>query len=394
MHARTGSGQDADITRRCPGVPGLRRPQSDGALPDGRPFPPTLIRPNGPVRGRFAAGLLALVVLMLVAFNLLTTQAIRGASERAHAFGLASDAFSDARFAASEEQSLEWEYWTAPSPEVRARLAAAATRFEASLRSILALESSQGGLDPRDRPAILVMLTNQATYLAAVQTMFDAEDAGNAALAHEIDAQTVDPAIDQLVENGVGEEAVERRRGALAALGPTSMPPRTSSPRRHPVVFGVGLALLALFLLVLQGLPGTRYRRRRSAVPVARPERVGRRRDRGRAGLWIDLHQPCRGAGGPRAWAPEALAGTNVLALVHEEDAAAVAALLRQAGLAPGDPITIEIRLAIAADDVRDFEVIATSLLADASVRGIVLHPPGCLRAQGIRAAAQTPRLP
>jgi diguanylate cyclase (GGDEF)-like protein/PAS domain S-box-containing protein len=77
-----------------------------------------------------------------------------------------------------------------------------------------------------------------------------------------------------------------------------------------------------------------------------------------------------------RSWGyePPALAGTTLLDLMHGDDRSALRALLAQATSRPGANIDTELRVRHADASYRDVEVIATNLLADPAIHGVVLN--------------------
>jgi len=321
--------------------------------------------------GRFSEVLLALVVFVLVAFNLWTTGAIRAASERVQSYGTESDVFQQARFAVSEEESFERKYRLQPGLEWRAKHAAAAALLVSSLQNVLAIHERDGGsglegdVDERSMQAVMA---SHVRYVDAVGRMFDAVDAGNTALVDQIDAQEVDPAFSQIV-NAVAAAASRHRQAALAALADLNGTEELIGSAT-PIVLGAGLALLFLFSLVMRGYQsqlrrsGQRFRSlvQNASDAVAIVAADGTMTYVSPAANRVLRHDPA------------ALEGTNALDLVHPDDAAAARALLANASMTPDDPITIELRLAVAGDEVRDFEVIAINLLGEPAVRGIVIN--------------------
>jgi diguanylate cyclase (GGDEF)-like protein/PAS domain S-box-containing protein len=320
--------------------------------------------------GRLASGLLALVIVVLVAFSLWTTAAIRTATDRAQSYGTESDSFQQAKFAMSEEESLGRKYRLQPSPEWKTKYAEAAALLVSSLEDVQALhagDAASGLAADDDSRLIQTVLATHAIYLDAFGRMLDAFDAGNTALADQLDVQQVDPAFTQIV-NAVAVAATEHREFALAALADLNATENLISAA-EPVVLAVGVALLIFFGLVMRGYRSEVRRsdqRFRSlvqnasdAVAVVDPD--GTLTYVSPAASRVLHHDPA------------ALEGTNALALVHPDDAAAVRTLLADALMAPDQPITIELRVPVAGDEVRDFELIALNLLGEPAVRGIVM---------------------
>ena len=83
---------------------------------------------------------------------------------------------------------------------------------------------------------------------------------------------------------------------------------------------------------------------------------------------------------------PEQLVGVDLYQRVHPDDVAEAARLLAAVRTHPGTTTSGSLRLLHDGDGWRDFEVIATNLLADPAVAGIVLTFARHHRAQGLRA--------
>ncbi len=321
--------------------------------------------------GRFASILLAVVVLVLVGFSLLTTSAIRDATVRAQAYGTESDAFEQAKFAMSEEESLGRKYRLQPSPAWKTAHAAAAALLVSSLNEVLAMHAPDTAsvlADDSDTRVIDGVLAMHATYLNEFDRMIAAFDAGETALSDQIDVQQVDPVFAKIV-NAVDAAASAHRQKTLAALADLDAIERRISAT-EPAVLAVGLGLVLLFGLVLRAYRrqlrrgGQRYRslvqNASDAVAIVDADGV------------IGYVSPA--ASRVLRHDPATLVGTNALALTHPEDAAAARALLADALMAPDRPIAVGLRLAVAREEVGDFEVTAINLLGEPAVRGIVMN--------------------
>ena len=72
---------------------------------------------------------------------------------------------------------------------------------------------------------------------------------------------------------------------------------------------------------------------------------------------------------------PEQVLERSLAEMVHHSDAARVTTMVAAAAAAlPGQPLTSEFRVRHASGEWRDVEVLATNLLADEAVQGIVLN--------------------
>lgn len=76
---------------------------------------------------------------MLITFNLWTTGASHAATDRAKESWIATNTLQQAKFAASEEHSLELEYRLLPGPRWRTKDTEASALLVSSLENVLAM---------------------------------------------------------------------------------------------------------------------------------------------------------------------------------------------------------------------------------------------------------------
>ena len=150
--------------------------------------------------------------------------------------------FEGARFAVAAEESLERKYRLEPSVQVRER------HHKAGLALLAALEGARD-LDPAFSSRIDALVALHGDYLLAIDHMFSAVDAGNAALATEIDGNEVDPRFDTLEEKvfELSDQQRDLTRANLESL---------SSVQSHimlatPIVLLLGLGLVGLCWYIL-----------------------------------------------------------------------------------------------------------------------------------------------
>jgi len=155
-----------------------------------------------------------------------------------------SDYYEHAAAAVAAEESLERKYRLEPGSGVRARYDSAAADLQAALTAVVAHGSAGDGQVARRE------LDAHAIYLTSIVRMFAAIDRGEQAEALRIDGQEVDPRFDA-VSDAVSVAAREHHDAAVRALADMH-DLATVTSRATPVVFAVGLVLVALFSAALR----------------------------------------------------------------------------------------------------------------------------------------------
>ena len=193
-------------------------------------------------RSRIASGALVLVLLAVSVFAVWTSQATSIAASRAAAAHDRSDQYALASSAVDAEESLERKYRLEPGPEIRTRYNAAT----AGLLSALGHVRQDGGAG--DRVFVDRVLAEHRDYLAAIDRMFAAVDRGDTATVLLIDNREVDPFFAG-IQKAVGAAAGHEHQIALAELADLQRLENLSR-QLTPVVFLVGLALVAVFVSI------------------------------------------------------------------------------------------------------------------------------------------------
>ncbi|WP_156380696.1 EAL domain-containing protein [Pseudolabrys sp. Root1462] len=321
--------------------------------------------------GRLAPIGLAIVLVLLLAFALLSallTYQVGSAAKQASSL---SDIFNGARYDVGAEESLERKYRLEPSPEVRGRHATAAS----SLVSALGQAHDLG--DAADRALVDSVLTTHRQYLSAIEHMFAAVDAGNIELATKIDGEEVDPSFAD-IETRIDGAANTHRALAENNLNKLATV-QASVLIATPIVFIVGLGLLVLFWRALQA-----YRKQAILAMTNETAAIARRERRFRALVHSssDVVMICAADGiityeGPTAqsawgYAVGALLDTPIAELVHPDDHAAWRDFFGQLCGSPGATRSAELRLRNAGGVWAESEVTLTNMLADPAVLGLV----------------------
>ncbi len=338
-------------------------------------FGRALLKQGGP--GHLASlGLLALLVT-LPGFALwgATSTYETGVAVR-HATEL-SNFFEEARYAVGAEESLERKYRLEPGEEVRSRHRAAA----AVLVEILHKASLLG--TAADRLLIDDVLVRHVAYLEAIRRMFAAVDAGDTVAANAIDRSEVDPSFDAIETRVVAASNRHRVDAAdhLTALSDI----QRSVLIATPIIFALGMGLVLFFWKMLRSF---QRRAEEGLLREASTTRSSERRFRGLVQNASDLILICAAPGtityqspaAETAWGFPAteLLGEPIVALTYPDDQPALRELwdqLRQASPEGADAATrtTELRLRDGTGLWRHAELIATNLLHDPAVQGIVV---------------------
>jgi diguanylate cyclase (GGDEF)-like protein len=159
-------------------------------------------------------------------------------------FSELSNAFEQARFAVAAEESLNRKYRLQPSAEVLGRHREAAASLLAALRRARELG------EPADDALIGDVLAMHKEYLLAIDRMFAAVDAGDAAAGNEIDRTDVDPKFDE-IEARVFAAADAHRAAAVRRLDELAYA-QTSVMAVTLCAFAIGMGLVVLFVFVLR----------------------------------------------------------------------------------------------------------------------------------------------
>lgn len=190
-----------------------------------------------------SAGLL--VVLVCVSgFAIWSSWATSQAAERAIASSIMSDHFSSAATAVSAQESLERKYRLEPGPDVLARYDQASH----DLLDAMALVRRDG--KAQDHALADRVAEAYVPYRQSIDKMFNAVDLGNTALVLQIDNEEVDPRF-ELIEGLVTKAANTHHTGSLTDLAELRAQ-ETFTARATPIVFVLGLGLVALFSTVLR----------------------------------------------------------------------------------------------------------------------------------------------
>jgi len=333
---------------------------------------PFMRRMDSTLVARFASLSLASVFLLLFIFAIGGAFLTYRAGTAAKHFSELSDLFDGARSAVAAEESLERKYRLEPSDKVRSRHRDAGNDLHTKLERA---RRASGG---NDGATIDMVLGLHKEYLAAIEHMFAAVDAGDTAGANAIDGAEVDPRFDAM-EAIVFATADAHHREALNGLDTLNHVQHTVLLATPPV-FILGIALVWLFALILR-----RQRRRVDQAMILEATAVSRSEKRFRALVQnaSDLVLICASDGVVTYQAPTAetawgyladgLVGTPMQRVVNPEDASQFQAIFDQLHAAPGITRSAELRLHDAADKWRYVELILTNLLADPDVTGIVV---------------------
>jgi diguanylate cyclase len=194
-------------------------------------------------RGRRLAVIgLALVLLALTTVSIAGAASTRRSAELVTRSTALAAAYQQAHEAVTAEESLERKYRLEPGPDVRARHRQAADTLIAALAGV----EAQGNAADHDLVQQLRVL--HRGYLAAIDRMFTAVDAGDTTTVLRIDNDDVDPAFDR-ISDLVETATLAHARAASRAVQELH---RTEGLVFASTVagFAVGLALVVAFAVL------------------------------------------------------------------------------------------------------------------------------------------------
>ena len=326
---------------------------------------------DSPARaGKLAtAGLVAALTLVPVLIFLGGLESYHAgvASKRANAV---SDAFEQARYSVTTEESLERKYRLEPGRSVREAHAQAATSLLFWLNSARRLEGNEGVAAVDD------VLTQHKAYLSAVARMFSAIDADDPARAHAIDEAEADPSFSAM-ERQVTEGANRHRLEALRQLDILAKTQKLVLIAT-PIIFAIGLVLAAFFASVLR-----RSRAETANAGIAATRRSAQRfRSLVRHAAEVILICDTSGvityqvptARSAWAFSREHLPGERLLLWIHADDHAAFHEIWQQVIGAPGASQTVELRSRDRQHNWGTGEFTVTNLMHEPDVGGIVVN--------------------
>jgi diguanylate cyclase (GGDEF)-like protein/PAS domain S-box-containing protein len=337
----------------------------------------TMLHTQHAKTGRIASlGLLAVLVI-LPGFALWGAAATyKTGVAVTHAIEL-SNSYERARFAVGEEESLERKYRLDPDNEVRTRHRDAGTTVAEALRQAAAMDT------PTNIQVIDEVLAQHEQYLLAINHMFAAVDANDAAAASAIDESEIDPRFDKMQSLVAGTANLHRADAAdhLTALSAI----QTRVLITTPIAFSLGVLLAIFFWRLLLA-----YQRDAEAglAREASNIRTSERRFRGLVANASDLILICARPGTITYQSPAAkatwgyqeaeLLDKPFVDLTHSDDQPAWRSLWEQMQHAAVDSTdgigrTIELRLRDSGGNWRYAEVLITSLLHDPAVNGFVV---------------------
>jgi diguanylate cyclase (GGDEF)-like protein len=188
---------------------------------------------------------LAVILLALTALSVLGAAGTRRSADSATRSATLSAAYNRAHAAVASEESLERKYRLEPGADVRRRHRVAGDNLQSALSEVY--ERGDGD----DRALVDSLRAQHRGYVVAIERLFTAVDAGDAAAVLRIDNEQVDPTFDRISElvEAATDEHAHAATDALRRLR-----------RVEGIVFGttiggfaVGLALLAAFAVVAIG---------------------------------------------------------------------------------------------------------------------------------------------
>ena len=288
-----------------------------------------------------------------------------------------NDTYEQARYTVGAEESLERKYRLEPGPDVRARHSVAG----ADLAKALDRAAKMG--DEAERQSIRDVLAKHEDYLGAISQMFAAVDAHDTEAANAIDNAEVDPSFEAIEAQVVAMSDRHRANAAEQLDALTAI--QYQVVVATPIVFTFGAALVLFFWQMLRTI---QRRAQEGLAREASSAQTSERRFRGMVFNTPDLILVCAASGTVTYQSPAAettwgyptadLLGKALFSLAHPDDHAALGDLweqLRKVPAGDGQDITrtTELRLRNGAGDWRQVELIATNLLHDTAVQGIVV---------------------
>ena len=154
-----------------------------------------------------------LVVILLVLTGVAVASALvtRSSAVAADRLRVLVVDYAEARFAVSQEESLEREYRAEPGPSERSLHLVAVHSLDTAMRQV----ALHGG--GAEREGARDITERNAVYTASVHALFDATDAHDTALALKIDHEQVDPVSTSLQDEVYGR-ALMHDKAAAAGL--------------------------------------------------------------------------------------------------------------------------------------------------------------------------------
>lgn len=153
---------------------------------------------------------LAMIVLVLTAVAIVSALVTRSSATAADRSRVLVVDYADARFAVSQEESLERKYRVEPGPEVRALHLDAVHALDAAMRQVSLHGNAAEDVQARE------IIKRNAAYVVSVHALFDATDARDTALALKIDHEQVDPVSSDLQADVYGRASSHNQAAAAA----------------------------------------------------------------------------------------------------------------------------------------------------------------------------------
>ena len=331
--------------------------------------------------GRAAAWLLALIMVILTGFALVSATAMLQAGTDARSASILSDDYQQARYWVGAEESLERKYRVEPGPDVLAMYR------DAGHQLLTALAAVRRDGTASDSDLVDAVLVKQQAYVHVILAdMFPAVLAHDPARAVYYDHALADPLFND-VESRVFAAASTAHAEALTELS------ELDSTQRWVLIAGPLVFLLSGCVIIFLWRALSRYRRRVHealerevktvrAYAAAEQQAIRRSEERQRALVQnvSDIIMVLDAQGnvtfaGPSierilGYSPDSLLGSPVLALLHPEDAER---LLQQHGAFPPESHD-EVRFCHRDGSWRYLEASAVNLLDDPRIGGYVIN--------------------